>query len=392
MMRIVVLGGFGLQGQAAVVDLARSNDVTDIICVDVGPGLPNELTGIQGMDKVRLVRVDASSKSDLVDLFHRDVDAVIDLLPLPLMITAFTAAVEASVPIVSTNYAHSVRHLDGPAREAGVIVMPECGLDPGIDLILIGHGVRRFDQLTKLNSYCGGIPEPEAADNPLRYKISWNWDMVLTSSVRDSVFIRNGRRLEIPADRQHESDAVHTISFPGLGELEAIPNGNAVFYTDLLGLTEHITETGRYALRYPGWSSFWAPMKRLGFLETEPIPGLAAPISPRDILVHHLEPRLQYQRNEKDLAVMHNIFEGTRGGRPKRFISSLLIERDLNTGLLAMSQGVGYTTSIVAQMIARGHIVDAGLRSPVTDIPYEPFIEALAARGIRTQEENYWLD
>ena len=48
---------------------------------------------------------------------------------------------------------------------------------------------------------------------------------------------------------------IHTIRFPGLGEMEAIPNGDAVFYTDLLGVTPGTVRSGRYSLRWPGW---WA--------------------------------------------------------------------------------------------------------------------------------------
>ncbi len=114
-----------------------------------------------------MVRIDASSKAALVSLFRQGVDAVIDLLPLPLMRTAFEAAIEAGVPLVSTNYAKTVRDLDARAVEAGVSLMPECGLDPGIDLVLFGHAVKQFDRLERLDSYCGGIPEKTACDNPL---------------------------------------------------------------------------------------------------------------------------------------------------------------------------------------------------------------------------------
>ena len=102
------------------------------------------------------------------------------------MPAAFDAAVAARVPLVSTNYAKDLRHLDAPARERGITLMPECGLDPGIDLVIIGGAVPRFDRLTRLDSYCGGIPEKSACDNPLNYKISWNWEMVLTSQMRPS--------------------------------------------------------------------------------------------------------------------------------------------------------------------------------------------------------------
>ena len=99
-------------------------------------------------------------------------------------------------------------------------------------------------------------------------------------------------------------------------------------------------------------------------------------------------PRLQYRDNEKDLVVMLNIFEGLAGGRRIRLTLRMLIERDLETGLMAMSQGVGYTASIVAQMIAANEISAKGLLSPAIHIPYAPFMEQLAKRGIVVDEEE----
>ena len=69
----------------------------------------------------------------------------------------------------------------------------------------------------------------------------------------------------------------------------------------------------------------------------------------------------------------------------------LLIERDLASGLLAMSLGVGWTASLVAQMIARGEIVSPGLLSPVQDIPHDRFTAELGKRGIQVKEEIEWL-
>ena len=66
---------------------------------------------------------------------------------------------------------------------------------------------------------------------------------------------------------------------------------------------------------------------------------------------------------------------------------NLLIERDLETGLMAMSMGVGYPASIVACMIASEEIKRKGVLSPAVDIPCGPFLKALAERGIVVQEE-----
>lgn len=385
-MKIAVLGALGLQGRAALRDLAASPRVREILCADCDLSAWEALRTQLDTSRITPVRIDASSRRDLVALLGQGVDAAIDLLPLSFMENAFEAAIEARVPLVSTNYGASIRRLDGRARQAGVSLMPECGLDPGIDLVLCGEAVRRFDELREIQSYCGGIPEPAACTNPLRYKISWNFDMVLRTQKRHSVFLVKGERVEVPPERQHETELIHTVPFPGLGELEAVPNGDAAFYVELLGLGEQVRDAGRWALRWPGWCAFWRPLKRLGFLAEEPLFGPECPLTPHEVMVRLLAPQLQYGEGEKDLVVMLNRFAGLKDGRERTLTTTLLIERDLASGLFAMNRGVGIPASIVAQMLAAREIAAPGVLNPAVDVPYAPFMAELAARGLVVKE------
>jgi saccharopine dehydrogenase-like NADP-dependent oxidoreductase len=387
-MIVAVLGGTGLQGRAALVDLNRSKGVEKILCADAV--LSDDLGKIErsiDRGKVERVQMDGSSKQDIVRVLKKGADVAIDLLPVQLMPLAFEAAIEAGVPLVSTNYAHTLKHLHKPALAAGIALMPECGLDPGIDLVICGQAAREFDEIHVINSYCGGFPEKKACTNPLNYKISWNWDMVLRSHKRPAVLIRDGRKVSLSAEEQHREDMITNIDFPGLGEVEAIPNGDTLAYTDLLGLTRTVREGGRYALRWPGWSSLIRPLKQLGFLSEEPIDVDGCKVSPHQFMVRHLEPRLQYGADEKDLVAMLNVFKGIKKGKKASWVNSLLIERDLETGLLAMNISVAGPASIVAQMLARGDIKKKGLLSPAVDVPYEPFMRELKKRRIVIKEE-----
>lgn len=381
-MRVLLLGGLGLQGTAALVDLCRSPAVERVVCADLITELPESILRHVERDKIDLVTLDAGKPGAIESLMAGDVDVAIDLLPLPLMKKAFDAALETGVSLVSTNYAHHLQHLDRQARERGIAILPECGLDPGIDLVICGEAVKHFDAVHRLDSYCGGFPERAACDNPLNYKISWNWEGVLGSQNRDSVFIRDGERVAVPAAEQHRSSFTHDIVFDGLGTLEAVPNGNAVFYTDLLGLSGGIRDTGRYSLRWPGWCALWDALKTLGLLSEETLALEGCPVNPRKFLAALTSPRLQYGADEKDIVAMKNVFSGIRDGEPLSMVYDLYIERDLQTGLFAMAMGVGFPVSIAAQMIGAGQIAQRGLLSPVRDIPYGPFMEALAVRGI----------
>lgn len=390
-MKIAVLGGLGSQGRGALLDLVSSAAVDEIICADANLDGWDRFAATVDTTKLSAVKIDASSKESLVELLGQNVDAAIDLLPLKFMLNAFEAAIAAKVPLVSTNYAQPLRHLHQQAVDAGIALMPECGLDPGIDLVLFGHGIKQFDEVKVLHSCCGGFPEKSACNNPLNYKITWNWEMVLTSSNRDSVFIKDGKRFAIPASEQHSEKNISTIDFPGLGELETVPNGDAAVYMDLLGITDTIEETTRYALRWPGWSDFWRPLKKLGFLSADPVDFAGCKVSPHQFLTALIGPQIQYTNAEKDIVAMQNIFEGIKDGKGKRVIMNLLIERDLESGLFAMNKGVGFPASIVAQMLARKEITAKGLLSPTVDISAEKFIVELSDRGIKIDFEEQEL-
>jgi len=390
-VRILVLGGCGIQGRTAVYDLVRSEKVNEVICADARLDALDLIKDFSDMSKVQPVVLNAADLDNLVDLFSR-ADAAIDLLPRQFTPKVCQAAIKTGVGVVNTNYAGSISNLADQAKKAGVSIMPECGLDPGIDLIIYGEAGRRFDELHVIKSYCGGFPEKSACDNPINYKVSWTWEGVLSSTNRDSRAIIDGQQVVIPGASQHDTEFIHFIDFPGLGQLEAIPNGDAVLYTDLLGVTATIKETGRYSLRWPGWSAFWHPLKQFDFLGEKPVPGLPCEVSPYQFLDKLMGPQLQYKKNEKDLVAMLNIFIGLVEGKKLCLTSRLLIERDLDTGLMAMSKGVGFPASIVAQMIAGGEITEKGILAPSVHVPYQPFMDRLAERGIILEEEQEVLD
>jgi lysine 6-dehydrogenase len=384
-MNILVLGGCGIQGKGALFDLSKNPLVDQIICADMNPDRILSVNYLQ-CDKIIPANLDARDMSAMISLMKQGADIVIDLLPSQFVRSVAEAAIEAGVSVVNTNYGYDILDLHEASRKRGIAIMPECGLDPGIDLVIYGYGLRQFDELHTLNSYCGGIPEKKACTNPLKYKISWNWDMVLKTQKRSASLIKEHRQIDIPAENQHDNPFIHEIEFPGLGRLEAFPNGDASRFADLLGVRQTIRETGRYTLRWPGWCNFWRPLKKLGFLSDDPVPGLSGDISPHQFLTRMLEPKLQYQDDEKDLAVMQNVFKGIKDGKEKTIIFNVLIERDLNTGLMGMAIGVGYPACIVAEMIATGVIPDKGVLSPIRHIPSGPFITQLQNRGVVIEE------
>ena len=384
-MKVLVLGGCGIQGRAALYDLSRNVSVDHVTCADIEPELVDSFDFIDRA-KIQIVGIDANDPSALASKMDETFDVVLDFLPPQCIRTVAEAAIKRGVHLVNTNYAYDILDLDQAAKEKGIAIIPECGLDPGIDLIIYNYSLKYFDRVFKLNSYCGGIPEKAACDNPLKYKISWNINAALKSQVRDATLVADSEIIYIPAKDQHENAFIHTIEIPGLGTLEAIPNGDAVRYAKLLKIADTLRETGRYALRWPGWCAFWDPLKKFGFLSDAPVKGLPGSVSPLEMVAKLLEPQLQYTDNEKDLCVMVNKVEGVRAGKQRILTCSLMIERDLSTGLMAMSMGVAYPACIAAEMIVKGEITAKGVLSPATDVPCDVFLDQLNQRGISVNE------
>ena len=384
-MKVLVLGGCGSQGRAALYDLSRNASVEHIACADIQPEFVHSFDFIDKA-KIQTVRIDANDPNALISIMDEEFDVVLDFLPPQCVRPVAEAAIKSGVNLVNTNYAYDILDLDHAAKESGISIIPECGLDPGIDLILYDYSIKYFDEVFKLNSYCGGIPEKAACDNPLNYKISWNIDAVLKSQMRNATLVVDSKRICVPAEDQHENAFIHRIEFPGLGTLEAIPNGDAVRYAKLLKIEDTLRETGRYTLRWPGWSEFWNPLKKLGFLSDVPIQGLPTDVSPVEMVAKLLEPQMQYKDSEKDLTVMVNRVEGLRKGKRQILTCSLVIERDLMTGLMAMSMGVAYPACIAAEMIVNGEITKKGVLSPAKDVPCDLFMDQLNRRGINIKE------
>jgi len=381
----VLLLGTGMQGRAALHHLANSPDVTAITAADRHVDAARRFAEERGYaSRVTWATVDARNRSALGSLFAHRPDVAIDLLPVPFIGTVAHTAVQAGVPLVNTFYVTpELQALDAAARERGVTLLPELGMDPGVDLLLLGDAARRFDRVTEVLSYGAGIPEPAAANNPLRYKISWTFEGVLRSYLRPACLVRDGRVIHLPDTAQFAAGQVHTVVVDEVGPLEAFPNGDVQPYLRLLGLDPAgLRRAGRYAMRYPGHSAFWRTMAGLHLLDDDAVLVDGVAVNRRRFLAAALEPHLQYAPGERDLGLLRVEVAGERAGARSRVVHQVVDRLDLETGLSAMSRLVGFTASIGAQMIVRGDIRGGGLKSPLVDVPFGAFVRSLADGGI----------
>ena len=377
-----LLLGLGLQGKAVVDDLEKSPLITEIMAADVNVEAASRYLAERKCAKSRAVALDAADPDALNRLAAESgADIVISMLPPELGFPSARAALTAGIPYVSSNYPGRVTELDAEARKKGVTILPEMGMDPGIDLLLGRMAVDALDEVHGLYSYGAGIPEPACADaNPLRYKITWTLEGVLKAYMRPARYLKDGETREILAGRIFRESNVHTIEVDDMGPMEAYYNGDAVHYIEVFGLGDGVRDMGRFAFRWPGHCRFWSTLSDLGFLDDAPTGNET--VSARRFLVDHLTPRLQFEPNERDMVIVRIEAWGIKDGEKRKVAAQLIDYRDLSTGLFAMNRTVGYTAGIAARMILEGKIDRPGVLSPARDIPPEPVMDALKARGM----------
>jgi saccharopine dehydrogenase-like NADP-dependent oxidoreductase len=388
LMKILLLG-VGLQGKVALYDLENCDTVTEIIAADKEINLLTQLVKNNQYTKVRCEFLDANDQENINQLMSLKPDIVIDLLPIPFVEKIAISAVKFGLNLVNTLFiSPKIRELAEEAKNKGITILPEFGLDPGIDLVLLGQAIKGMEDIEVINSYGAGIPTLEAANNSINYKVTWNFDGVLYTYFREGKIIKNGEIITIKEDEVFNPENVHEIFIEDVGKLEAYPNGDVLEYLQPIGIKNQseqfklIKQMGRYSMRWPGHCAFWKKIVDLHLLDNEPIDIDGKKIDRRRFLSKVIEPHIQLKANEQDLAILYLEVIGRKNGEKTRVTFKLIDKRDLTTGFTAMSRTVGYTASIGAQLIGNGKIKKKGILSPVTDIPYDIFKQELNKRGI----------
>jgi len=428
--RVLVLGA-GLVSRPLVRDLAKTSGI-EVTVADREEGKAREaLAGDPG----RAVALDVADGS-AVAVLVRETDLVVSLLPFTLHVAVARIAIDARRPLVTTSYVSpEMRALDVAAREAGVLVLNEIGLDPGLDhmsaMRVIDRVRRDGGRLTSFRSCCGGIPAPDADTNPWHYKFSWSPRGVLLAGRSGARWLDDGRIVEV--DAAHLYEHVAPYSAPGLPPLEVYPNRDALAYVPTYGI-EGVQTMFRGTLRWPGWAETLQAVARLGLLDATPRPwragttlthlaeSLAAPgtgplrsrvaaragvaadgavmerlawagllsdrpigrsdASPLDVLEEMLASKMGYAPRERDLVVLRHEFGFVdRHGRPRREESTLVAYGEPG-GDSAMARTVSLPAAAAARLILDGTIRATGVRIPVDAAIYDPVLDALKPLGI----------
>lgn len=275
--RALVLGA-GYVAGPLVEYLSRGDNN---ISVTVASALKEEADIIASKyPNVEPILLDVIGRPDLLEKFVSQTDVVISLLPYSLHAQIATECIKHKTNMVTASYCTPQMHeLHEAAKEAGISIVNEVGLDPGIDHLL---AVETFDDIhshggkvESFVSYCGGLPAPECSDNPLRYKFSWNPRGVLLNALSGAKYLKGNEVIEISPGGSlvSDEDNIHKIDFlPGFA-LEGYANRDSLAYRSLYKIPEAHTVL-RGTLRYSGFANMMKGIIKLGLIDPNPHPAL----------------------------------------------------------------------------------------------------------------------
>jgi saccharopine dehydrogenase-like NADP-dependent oxidoreductase len=382
----------------------------------------------------------STDETDILEKLVNEHDIAVSFLPYRYHTLVAKACIKCKKPLVTTSYVQpEMQALDESAKKAGVIILNEIGLDPGIDhmtaMKVIDHIHERGGKVEEFYSLCGALPAPEAADNPLKYKFSWSPKGVVLASRNSALYLKKGRRVVIEPLNLFKDR--FSYFFPGIGELEVYPNRDSISYIDIYKIHEASTMY-RGTFRYKGWCETLDAMKALNMLNDTIIDysgmdyagfiaeragtdttdlrkkvalKLAIPegsvameslewlgffsnekmnytkTSPFEITAGRMIGKMLISDNERDVVIMQHIFLAEYPGGKREVIKSSMLDFGSTATNTAVARTVALPASIAVKMILEKKINLIGVYRPVVPEIYIPVLDELKTLGIEMKEE-----
>lgn len=398
----------------------------------------------QGHDDVApVVQLDASDAEARATLIANH-DLVISMLPHFMHMDVLKDCLRLKKHVITPSYVpDALWPLDAEFKQAGLIVLNEMGVDPGIDhmsaMRIIDGLHAKGARIEAFESYCGGLVAPESDNNPWGYKFSWNpRNVVLAGQGPAARYIHEGRIKYIPYHKLFRR-TVH-VEIPGLGAFDGYANRDSLKYREIYGIAG-IPTMKRGTLRKGGYCEAWDALVQLGCTEdgfamelpreatwaefmraflpedaagdlraaTAHALGIApdgpvmdklawiglfgngtighAGLSPAATLQQLLEAKWKLEPGDKDLLVMWHRFRHVEAGRTREIHASLAVTGtdEVHT---AMARTVGLPMAIGAKLLLNGKIQERGVLLPVKPELYNPILDELAALGVAFTERE----
>ncbi len=441
MKRILILGA-GLSSSSLIKYLLDHSDEHDwqVVICDSSNELAEKKAGNHPRSEAFFFDV-LDEKQRTREISKADI--VISMLPASMHHLVAKDCVEIGVDLVTASYVSpEVKALDEKAREKGVLLLNEIGVDPGIDhmsAMLIIDRIRDMGgKLNNFESSTGGLVAPEFDNNPWNYKFTWNPRNVILAGQGVSQFLHEGKYKYIPYRKLFSR--TEFVKILDLGDFEIYPNRDSLKYREIYGL-EDIQTMFRGTIRRKGYSEAWNVFVQLGVtddtfiiedsasityrefidrflpnnrrLSTESILAKVLNIdveseimekiiwtgifddeiiglekaTPAQILQHLLESKWVLDPEDKDMIVMHHLFDYELNGDNKRLTSTMVVKGTDQTHT-AMSITVGVPAAIATKLILTGKINLSGVQVPTRKDIYKPVLEELDTYGIKFIEKE----
>ena len=429
-IRKVLLLGAGFVTRPTAVELDKAGVAVTVACRTLDSA--KKLS--QGLKNANAIALNANDNAALEKEIAK-VDLVISLIPYTFHAKVIKAAINQKVNVVTTSYvSEAMMALDQEAKDAGITVMNEIGLDPGLDHLYAVKTITEVHneggKILGFWSYVGGLPAPEDSDNPLGYKFSWSPRGVLLAARNTAHFYQDGKKETVPGEKLM-STAKPYLVYPGYA-FEAYPNRDSTPYRERYNIPE-VQTVIRGTLRYQGNPALVQTFRDLGMLDEDEKDFLKSKITwkdafakivgssstseqdlvwavhsktkfnsnedkdriiaglrwvglfsdeqidpkgtPLDCLCATLEKKMKYEKGERDFIMLQHKFQIQHKDGSKEMRTSTLCdygEPEGSGGYSAMARLVGVPCAVAVLMILKGEIKDKGILAPVTPELAEP--------------------
>jgi len=380
--RYAVLGA-GRQGLAAAYDMGKFGDADEILLIDsdliAGKAGVERLNDLLKRNVARSIQCDLEKSGEIPALLE-GVSAFVSAVPYRLNLRLTEAAIQAGASMTdlggNTAIVKQQLEFDSEAARAGISIVPDCGMGPGLNISLALYAMSLLDEPREVYIWDGGLPQhPEP---PWNYASTFDVAGLTNEYDGNAYFLRGGKVTEVPAFSDLEQ-----IDFPPIGGLEAFvtSGGLSTAPWTFEGKLERLENK---TLRYPGhWRQFTA-FAELGLLGQEPIKAGAVSVVPREVFHALLKPRIT-RPEVHDVALMRVKCLGKAGGKEAEAVIELVDYYDEKTGFTAMQRLTGWHASIVAILAAQGKIRRGAI--PIEKaVPGAVVVEEARRRGFLIEE------
>jgi lysine 6-dehydrogenase len=379
-----LLLGAGRQGIAAAYDIGRFGQAESLVVADLNGAVATHgaerLNTLLGRDLAVPLELDASD-NDAVRRAFEGVHACLNSVHYALNIGLTARAIESGVHMTdlggNTSVVREQLRMNDAARRAGVAIVPDCGMGPGLNISLATYVMDLLDEAEDVRIWDGGLPQ--YPDAPWNYALTFNIAGLTNEYDGCATFLRDGRLTAVPC-----FEDVEPIEFPGLGPLEAFVTSGGLS-TAPWTFQGRLRRLENKTVRYPGHASMFKAFVALGLLDLDPVQVGEVRVAPREVLHALLEPKIK-RDIVKDICVMRVRADGRKDDKPTSATVELVDRYDETTGFTAMQRLTGWHASIMLIAAVTGQI-PSGVTSVERALPGVAVVDEVRRRGFNLATE-----